>query len=245
MHVRFLLILLSQFTVSTFAFCQLETTSLPPIVRNHKTFENDKGRLVTTFDIYRSDGSVLAQSYLGSPYMSFPIWQPGTVNVDGKGEDIPCQIAYNLFSDDILCRFPDSDKEISVLPIAFSVNGVPFVSKPSKYLGKRARTYFAVFNTGATKFLVNYRRQHAAYWNRTQTSEARAYDGEYISVERYYIQKGNTDPVEIELTSKSLLLALPDKANQLRERIRSKKLSKDEVIAALAYYDTLTVGEPK
>ncbi|WP_247237736.1 hypothetical protein [Telluribacter sp. SYSU D00476] len=244
MLLRLLFILLSLFTINTLAFCQLDHTgrsvSGPFIAKNYKVFENDKGKLVTTFDIYRrNDGSVLERVFLGSPYMSFPIWQSGTVNIDGKGEDVPCQIAYNLFTDEILCRFPDSDKETPVIPIAFSINGVPFVSLPIKFLGTTTRTYFAVFNTGTTKFLVNYRRQHETNW---KSKDARDFDGEYVTVERYYIRKGSADPVEIKLTTESLLAALPEKANQLKDRLRSKKkLTKDEVIAALAYYDTLVI----
>lgn len=208
------------------------------IAKNYKVFENDKGKIVTTFDIY-GGSTALERVFLGSPYMSFPIWQPGTVNVDGKGEDVPCQIAYNLFTDEILCRFSDSDKETSVLPVAFSINGVPFVSMSIKFLGTTTRTYFAVFNTGTSKFLVNYRRQHETNW---KSKDARDFDGEYVTVERYYIRKGSADPVEIKLTTKSLLAALPEKANQLKESLRpKKKLTKDEVIAALAYYDTLMI----
>ena len=115
----------------------------------------------------------------------------------------------------------------------------PFVSIPIKFLGTTTRTYFAVFNTGATKFLVNYRRQHETNW---KSKDARDFDGEYVTVERYYIRKGSADPIEIKLTTASLLAALPEKANQLKERLRSKKkLTKDEVIASLAYYDTLVI----
>jgi hypothetical protein len=239
---RICLLLLCQF-LTVYSYAQLSSSNLPFLTGNYKVVENDKGQLVTTFDIYRSDGSALQKVYLGSPYLSFPVWQPGTINVDGKGEDVPCQIAYNLFTDEIRCRFPDSGKEIPVAPVAFTVNGVAFVSTPIDYLGNMARRYYAVFNAGPTRFLVNYRRQFADSFTRSEHREARSFDGVYVSVERYFIQKDNATPLEIKLTTESLLKALPEKAPQLRQRLRSKTLTKDEVVGALVYYDELMKGE--
>ncbi|MBU1823016.1 MAG: hypothetical protein KKG00_16130 [Bacteroidetes bacterium] len=105
------------------------------------------------------------------------------------------------------------------------------------------RRYYAAFNPGPTRFLVNYQRQYADSFNRSQNREARGFDGMYVTIERYFIQKGNAEPVEIRLNTESLLKVLPDKAPQLKERFRSKNLRKDEVIATLGYYDGLMERE--
>ena len=181
-----------------------------------RIYENNKGQIVTTFDLYsQSQNSTTHRelTYLGHPHLTFPIWHNGIIQIDSSNE-IACEIAYDLFANDVLCRFDEKLKADHIAPLRFRIDSLEFIRQPSTILGAKDHIYTTTIYDGPTKLLRSLNKYIA-----TDILPANGYTkpnefaGVYKTREILYIRKGEARPQVIELTKQSLVAALPN--NQL------------------------------
>jgi hypothetical protein len=215
-------------------------------------YKDDNGQILTTFDVYytgTNSSAVAAHNeitYLGSPFLTFPIWQKGTIRLDKGGEEIACELAYNLVTTEVFCRFGIDQTEKVIAPEFFTINNVQYVRQQSKLAGVDYKLYTSILYDGRTKLLESPSSQlkPTTYIN-TKYSRDPSVKGIYEPLTNYFIRKGYAQPEIVKLTKTSLLSVLYDKAEQLRNRISKEKLTVDEVIDLLTYYDSLVATDSK
>ncbi|GAB4027794.1 hypothetical protein [Spirosoma koreense] len=208
---------------------------------------DEQKRLVTTCDNRPSSGGFLLNRpdrsqalsrsvYLGSEYLTFPIWQPGTLEIYQTKKSISCQIAYNVVTNELRCRFDGDNREYAIAADAFTVDGKRFISQISNQLGKPQRVYYMVLYAGRTKLLKQVKSKLVLHETDAYDS-MEGFDGIYKQQKLYYIQKENEAPKRVDLTRKSVLHALGDQLGRLTQHLTSKKLTDYELAETVAYYD--------
>ena len=178
--------------------------------------------------------------YLGSAFLSYPIWQPGSL-VFSNQTRLAALISYNLVYDRISCQLPDSTQYLSVEPDQFTVNQQRFIRFPTR----NGRTYYQVLYEGKVRLLKHYQShlfnrivQGGAYGGLTEFS------GEYKTDVDFYLQRGASPPEFLPLTKKALLKLLGNHRTQLDAFIKNDKLTEATVVDALMYYDSLAERNP-
>ncbi|MBD2704919.1 TonB family protein [Spirosoma sp. BT702] len=209
----------------------------------YTVYQDTKGHVLTRFDQYASqtDGprhnEVL---YQGSPFLTYPVWQAGKVRLDESGQVLVCELAYNLVTNEVLCRFPDDLAVKIVTPSAFTINDIEFIRQPNKSIAVKQRLYLTILHQGPTKLLASYSKQaKPAYGNNTGYDKDLAVKGYYQDYTKYYIQKGDASPEFISLSKNSLVSVLYEQSEQIAAKISNKELTPDIVAKTLLYYDTL------
>ncbi|MGA0556684.1 hypothetical protein ACO2Q8_08540 [Larkinella sp. VNQ87] len=171
--------------------------------------------------------------FLGSEYLTYPVWQDGTLEFDGQTRSIACRLAFNLMTNQILCQFPGDSVVREIWPDAFTINAMPFVSQIDRQ-GKRS--YFQVVYNGKTRLLAHYscrfRREE-----REPYSPELLFSGRYEQRQRFFIQRDDRSLQRVTLSRKSLLQVLPDQSGKLPGYLTKSKLDLQELVDALAYYD--------
>lgn len=224
-------------------------------------YKHEDGRVLTTCDFY-SQGQRLSttpshtqKTYLGSPFLTFPVWQPGTVLLDRQGKLTTCELAYNLVTNEVLCRFA-GDSAINVItPEVFTINGTEFVRQQNKLVGLNSRLYMTALCDGQTQLLAsltkppgdyvssaNYQVNDTYETNATIRNNTRAdlvISGTFATVINYYIRKGAAKPEHISLTKSSVLAALYEQSDKIEALLPAKNLTMEDVVKALTYYDSL------
>ena len=199
------------------------------------------GQVYTTCIVERQELSPVKKTYLGCAFLAFPIWQSGTVTLDSLGKEVDCQLAYNLIDNVLLCQTKGSMQGVPIKPYAFTINNVRFVSQSSKLFGTTYRNYFSVLHDGKTQLLKRYKRRLIE--SRVLNKGGRDVDGYFQFLDSYYIKRINQEPMEIRLTRKSVLNALNDQSELLRNRLKSSNITVDEVVDTIVYYDTLSTKQ--
>lgn len=224
--------------------------SLPKSFAQFKVYQNENGQVLTTVDRY-GPGTIGTTAYnkytyLGSPFLTFPVWQKGKIWLDTHGKAITCELAYNLLNNEVLCRFPGDSTAKLVTPEVFTVNGNEFVRQQNKLLGIDYRLYATVLYDGPTKLLLSLTKRIDSYLtinNGYTFVKENSIAGEYKTLSNYYIRKGEAKPEFIVLTKNSILAALYDQSEKIAARIPDRKLTLADVASALAYYDSLTATD--
>ena len=201
--------------------------------------END--RVYTTCIMERPELSPIKKTYLGSAFLTFPIWQSGTVMLDSLGREVICRLAYNVVDNVLLCQTYNSTQNTQIKPYAFTINSVRFISQSSKLFGTTYQNYFSVVHDGRTQLLKRHKRR--LIQSRVPNKGGMDVQGYYQLLDSYYIKRINEEPVEIRLTRKSVLNALHDQTELLQNRLKTKKMTVEEVIDAVTYYDGLPNGQ--
>ena len=204
-------------------------------------FQDADGRVYTSCTIERPELSPVKTTYLGSAFFTFPIWQPGTVTLDSSGREVTCQLAYNIVDNVVLCQTTGSTQSTPVTPYRFTINGVHFISESSKLFGATYRNYFLIIHEGKTQLLKRHKRR--LIQSRVPNKGGRDIQGYFQLLDSYYIKRTNEEPVEIRLTRKSVLQALNDQTELLRNRLKINKITVEQVIDLLTYYDSLPNGQ--
>ncbi|WP_080236879.1 hypothetical protein [Spirosoma rigui] len=207
------------------------------------TEKDVNGQVVTNCDVYRL-GENYAPSYKrtiyqGTPYLTFPTWLKGTVQLDKGGKELPCLLAYDLVSNTVQCQFDNNPTVSSVTPVAFTVNGLTFTRQMSSVLGVDYQFYTTRLNTGQTTLLkrVSSRLVLGAVANGYDKSVP--FQGAYQPKVTYYIRKGDAEPEPTDLSRKSLLAILHDQAEAIGPALSSRALTPERVIQVLSDYDAL------
>lgn len=214
-------------------------------------FQEKNGQVYTTCDVYSSAAqpqSPLSAShnqvtYLGTQFATFPVWQAGSFRLDNKGEEIKCQLAYNLFANEVLCKLPGDSATRTITPAQFTINGIEYTRHEANLAGITNYAYFSKLYNGCTAFLVRSGKKLVPIQLAGNGYEKRAMvSGAYQIYRNYFIQKGNARPEFITLTKKSLLAAFYDQADQMARQIPDKDLSLNDVVQLVAYYDSVSIG---
>jgi TonB family protein len=176
---------------------------------------------------------------MGSPFLTYPVWQPGTVQLDKSGKSVDAELAYNLATNQVMSRFTD-DMEVKITtPEAFTINGVQFNRPQSNLPGKNFRAYLTTIHDGPTKLL----KSLSSYLGRRNSDEIVrsdvVIDGIYRITTDYYIQKADLKPELINLTKSSLVSVLYEQKDKLAARLPANDLTINDVTAAIRYYDSL------
>ncbi|AUD05676.1 hypothetical protein CWM47_29840 [Spirosoma pollinicola] len=208
-------------------------------------YQEKDGNVFTSVDSYSpgKTNTYTKLTYLGSPFLTFPVWQPGKIRLDMEGNVLDCQLAYNLNTNEVLCRFEGDSAVKTVTPAVFSINNTEFVRYQNSLMGIDYRLYYSIIHNGPTKLLKSLSNQ-LGYMNSEEQIRVRSYrdlnlSGSYRIITKYFIQKGNGEPKLISLSKKSLMDALADQAFALESKIPTKSLTTNEVIDILNHYDSL------
>ena len=216
-------------------------------------YQDEKGQVLTTIDNY-STGKQYATTAshtrvtcLGSPFLTFPVWQEGSIQLDRGGKQLTCQLAYNLFSNEVLCRFTKDSTVSLVTPEFFAMNNTKFVRLQNSLAGIEYRTYFSLLHTGPTKLWTSLSSQLEALTSadveKVRYHKDLTIQAAYHIKPKYYIQKTVGEPTPITLTKKSLLDIFSDQAYALADKIPTKSLTTSDVIDVINIYDSLVASE--
>ena len=214
-------------------------------------FQEKNGQVYTTCDVYssavRPQSSLAATynqvTYQGTQFSTFPIWQAGSFRLDTKGEEIKCQLAYNLFANELLCKLAGDSVTRTITPAQFTINGIDYTRQAANLPGIANFLYFSKLYSGPTALLVSSGKKLVPVQSGGNGYEKReTVSGAYQIYRNYFIQKGNARPEFITLTKKSLLAAFYDQADEMARQIPDKALTLNDVIQVLTYYDSVSTG---
>ncbi|UFH57606.1 hypothetical protein [Spirosoma sp. KNUC1025] len=203
------------------------------------------GQVITSCQAinYVSESSSLNKqfTFLGSEFSSFPLWQEGRIRLDNSGQELTCLLAYNLFSQEVLCQLGGDLPIRSVTPDWFMVNGVEYTRQMTNVLGLKYKLYTTALNSGQNKVLKSAKARLIKTPIRNGYDKDHPFAGYYQVDQQYYIQKGSAIPQPITLTRHSVLSALGDHRAKLKTNLSKTSLTVDEVIKLVSHYDSLRV----
>ncbi|QDK77279.1 hypothetical protein EXU85_01185 [Spirosoma sp. KCTC 42546] len=228
---RLLIVLLSLLQVVSYGQCVVSQDDQKRVITICQSYTDPSGLLINRTD--RKQG--LSQTvYLGSEYLTYPIWQIGSFKVVGSQSFIPCGIAYNLLTNQVLCQFPGDSVPHVISPEAFTINDMQFVSRLNN---KAKRIYYRVLYAGKTRLLAQYKCTFRPVSNEPYTLE-QSFDGTYLRKKSFYIQQQDNTPLRpVQLSRKSVLNVLAVPPTRLPNNFSKKKITVHELVSALAYYD--------
>lgn len=210
-------------------------------------YQNDNGQLFTTFETYSSGvnaGARTQTTYQGSPFLTFPIWQPGTVLLDKHGKQIDAELAYNVVNNQVLYRFPGDSAVQIITPETFTINSDRFIHPQGTISATTFRPYLMVLSDGPTKLLKGISRQLRANTRLDSYSKDIYTLGAYITKTDYYIQKGEAKPELVNLAKpNSILAVLYEQTDRIKTQLPDKPLTPEALIPILDYYDNLMAAD--
>jgi hypothetical protein len=192
--------LLCLFSIAGFGQCTVTTDQAGRLVTICTDYASRSGFLMNRPDQSQAQETTV---YAGSPYLSFPVYEAGIIEFTATRQRISCQLALNLVTNQVLCRFNNDSVEYAILPDSFTVGNRRFVGKASP---KGERVYYMVLYAGKSRLLTQ-TRATLQVTKREPYALDEQFDGTYIRQERYFIERGNTMR-EITLSRKSVLKAL-------------------------------------
>lgn len=206
------------------------------------TSKDADGQIITTYDVYA--GSATAPShkqvvYLGTPYLTFPTWLKGTIQIDQGGQVMTCMLAYDLVTNTVQCRFDGSLTVDNVTPYAFTIHGMTFVRQLNSILNVDYKFYTTVLNTGQTTLAKSISSQLVVGSIDNKYVRNDYFQGSYQPSVKYYIRKGDAKPELTDLSRKSVLAILYDQAQAIAPRLPNHPLTPEELIPVLNEYDSL------
>ncbi|GAB3900031.1 hypothetical protein GCM10028803_22190 [Larkinella knui] len=209
--------------------------------------QDAQNRVITTCRYYDAKGGFLMNrpdrsqaitqvTYLGSEYLTYPVWQNGTVESGASEKPIPCKIAFNIATNVIKCLFEGDETIYEVQPDAFTVNDMRFISRVSEKGGKTSRAYYLVLYAGKTRVLKQFRCTLSRTKKEAYASDE-PFEGTFRQQKTYFIQRNNEKLRVVNLSRKSVLGVLDDQARRLDQYITQRKLDVYQLVDAVAYYD--------
>ena len=203
------------------------------------------GQLVTTCDVYRSsDPTIIAPGhkkvvYLGTPYLTFPTWVKGTIQLDQGGQVMACMLAYDLVTNTLQCQFEGSPTVNDVTPYTFTIQGMTFIRQLNSVLGVDYQLYTTLLNTGQTTLAKRISSQLVMRSIANGYQKNSPFQGAYQPKITYYIRKGQAQPQPTDLSRKSILSILYEQSPALAQKLPNRPLTPQEVIQVLNEYDSL------
>ncbi|GAB4041024.1 energy transducer TonB [Spirosoma gilvum] len=219
----------------------------PKLYSQFTVYQNESGQVFTTFDTYSSGINASARTqttYQGSPFLTYPVWQPGTVLLDKHGKQVDAELAYNLVTNEVLYRFPGDSTVKIITPETFTINSDRFIHPQGTVSATNFRPYLLVLSDGKTKLLKGITRHLRAYGRLDSYRKDIYTTGAYITKIDYYIQKGEAKPELINLAKSNTILAvLYEQADKLKAQLPAKTLTPEALIDVLGYYNRLMEGD--
>ncbi|WP_128548242.1 hypothetical protein [Larkinella soli] len=213
--------------------------------------KDDRGRVVTICRnrtepdglllnrVDRNTGIGRPVVYLGSEYLTYPVWQEGTLELGPTGRTLSCRMAFNVVTNQLSCLFPDSPQQQTAFPETFSLGGARFI-RAGAGSGKRGKgVYYHLLYDGPTR-LLKYIRCSLRVGRTAGFSEQDAFDGFFERQNVYFVGSENRRLRPVRLSRKSVLRALEEPAGRLASYLKKEKLNEDELIDALRFHDTPT-----
>jgi hypothetical protein len=213
-------------------------------------YQDKTGQVFTSIEEY-GPGMITTTAYkkmiyAGSPFLTFPVWQPGRVRLDEAGKYVACDIAYDLVSNVVMCRFAGDSTTQTLRPERFVIGSDEFIRQQNKPAGLDYKIYAKTLYNGRTKLLLSLSKRNDPYAraaNTTGYEKETNVNGGYVLTEKYYIRKGDARPEQITLTKDSVLSALYEQADKLSPRLSGRRLLPADIIAVLPYYDSLMTAQ--
>ncbi|GAB3918985.1 hypothetical protein [Larkinella terrae] len=228
-----LVVLFALLNLSGFSQCVVSQDAQKRVITTCQYYAPKNGLLVNRPD--RSQ-ALTQVTFLGSEYLTYPIWQDGTLESGDPKKPIPCRIAFNIATNVVKCRFAGDEREYEVLPEGFTINDMRFTSQVSRKVNKTNRVYYMVLYAGKTRLLKQI-RSNLSVVKRDAYSMEQPFDGTFIHSKTYFIQRNNEKLRVVNLSRKSVLGVLKDPTNQLDQYLTQRKLDDYQLVNAVAYYD--------
>lgn len=207
------------------------------------TEKDVNGQIVTTCDVYRFGENYAPGHkkvvYLGTPYLTFPTWLKGTIQLDQGGQVLACYLAYDLVANTVQCKFDSSLTVSNVTPYAFTIHDMTFTRQMNSALGVDYQIYTTRLNTGETTLSKRISSQLVLRPVDNGYVKSAPFDGSYQPRVTYYIRKGDAEPESTDLSRKSLLAILHEQAETMAPRLSNRTLTPEEVVQILSEYDAL------
>ncbi|NID09627.1 TonB family protein [Fibrivirga algicola] len=199
------------------------------------------GQIVTTCEVYESGSSTAPshkqETYLGSPFLTYPAWQMGRVQIEPGGKEITCELAYDLVANEVLCHFEANSSLTRLTPYAFTIGGLTFVRQLSSLSAGMAKRYTTVLYEGPTKLTKSIASRLIPTLTTNGYDKRSVFAGYYQQKETYYIQKGDAQPELTDLDEASLLKTLHGRQTPLATNASTKQLPISEAIRLVMVYD--------
>ena len=207
------------------------------------TTKDANGQIITTCDVYESASATSSSHkqvvYLGPPYLTFPTWLKGTIQLDQGGPVMACKLAYNLVTNTIQCQFDSSLTVSNVTPYAFTIHGMTFTRQMNSVLGVDYQLYTNQLNTGQTTLAKRISSQLIIGSIDNKYVKSSPFQGSYQPAITYYIRKGDAKPALTDLSRKSILAILYEQAQAIAPRLPKRSLTPQELLSVLDEYDSL------
>jgi hypothetical protein len=211
------------------------------------TEKDVNGQIVTTCDVYRTEGGYGQSNgpshkkvvYLGTPYLTFPTWLKGTIQLDQGGQALACYLAYDVVANRVQCKFDSSLTISNVTPYSFTIHGMTFTRQVNSALGVDYQLYTTRLNTGQTLLSKRISSQLVTGSVDNGYTKSSPFQGSYQPRVTYYIRKGDAEPESTDLSRKSLLAILHEQAEIMAPRLSNRTLTPEEVVQVLSEYDAL------
>ncbi|KAB7732813.1 hypothetical protein F5984_02360 [Rudanella paleaurantiibacter] len=217
--------------------------------------QDETGRIISTCTIYNQSqvsGAVpfpshAQRKYLGTRYLTYPTWGKGKIQIDPGSPEIPCELAFDMVSSDLLCKLNGELTANHIAPYMFEVDGMRYYRQNTLLAGqKAAHIYTNLLHTGPTQLLLSMQKvllvESVPTNGYTKVNE---FAGTFALKKNYFVQKGDARPELIALTKSALLKVLFEQADALAKFIRTETLTVDEVARVIMYYDELNAEANK
>ncbi|GEM_PF-3247550 len=192
--------------------------------------QDSAGRVYTMFNSGRRNPWIM----FGTPYLTFPTWQPGSVQLTDDSPMMPCSIAYDVLSNRVLCRFNQDTTTYVLKPVAFTIEGRPF----ARLSDKGYPFYYQVLHKGDAQLFEGYKRKAKMVRPQSYDTSDALLVGYLLGMERYYYLKLPNAPMRtFQLTRRSFMHAMGDNVDT-RLLPPGDTLSVADVVRVLADYDT-------
>ncbi|ADB39757.1 hypothetical protein [Spirosoma linguale] len=202
-------------------------------------YQDANQRILTSCDFYNAAGksgtaAYRREIYLGSPYLTYPVWQAGSLQVKEGDKALTCEVAYNIVNREIMCRFPGDSSVIVMTPERFVINDNEYIRQPN-------HSYITILYDGPTKLSMTQSRQMEAYTHASFTKDEEII-GLYKTTTTYYIQKGSKQIKLVNPSKKSILSLLADQKEKINSKLPTT-LTPLSLVDLLTYYDSLAKNE--
>jgi len=151
-------------------------------------------------------------------------------------------MAYNLTTGVVSYRTDSQETGKTITPQTFTIDNTQFTRMPVREGHNGSHVYCMTLYRGPTKLFAYVNRylilsQPGGDGYTTNNQSKGFYQTKYL----YYVQKGDAPLKLLTLDQRGILSALYEYADQLAARLPQRKLTTDDMIAAIQYHDSLTV----
>ncbi len=191
--------------------------------------QDSAGRVYTVFNGTGRNPWIL----FGTPYWTFPTWQPGRVQLTDDSPMTACSIAYNVMTNEVLCRFNQDTTTYTLKPVAFAIEGMPFV----RLSEKGYPFYYQILYKGDAQLFEGYKRKMTLVRPQPYDNSRASLIGYFLGLERYYYLKLPNAPTRtFQLNRRSFMQAMGDNVDT-RLLPQGDALTVADVVRVLADYD--------